>query len=112
MTFQHLFFLAQAKAPATQPAPDLFGMLIPFLCLGVIFYFLIIRPQKKKQQDHAKLVGGIKSGDDVVLAGGIHGRVANVKETTFVVKIAENTKIEVDKGSVDRVMAAETPDKA
>jgi len=112
MTSHYLLFLAQAKAPAGQSAPDLFGMLIPFLCLGVIFYFLIIRPQKKKQQDHAKLIGAIKTGDDVVLAGGIHGRVANVKDSTFVVKIAENTKIEVERGSVDRVLASDPAVKA
>lgn len=106
MTSHYLLFLAQTKAPAAAPAPDLFGMLIPFICLGVIFYFLIIRPQKKKQQDHARLISAIKTGDDIVLVGGIHGRVANVKDTTFVVKIAENTKVEVERGSVERVVAS------
>ncbi len=104
-----LFFtLAQAAQPASAPAPDLFGMLVPFLCLGVIFYFLIIRPQKKKQSDHAKLISAVKTGDEVVTAGGMHGRVANVKETTLILKIAENTKVEIEKGSIDRVKKAET----
>lgn len=111
MTSQILLFLAQAEAPAGQPAPDLFGMLVPFICLGVIFYFLIIRPQKKKQQDHLKVINAIKTGDDVITAGGLHGRVANVKETTLVIKIAENTKVEIEKGSVDRVKNPEAPAK-
>ncbi len=108
MTVFTFLTLAQAKAPASAPSPDLFGMLVPFLCLGVIFYFLIIRPQKKKQTDHAKLVAAVKTGDEVITAGGLHGRIANVKETSVILKIAENTKIEVEKGSIDRVKKADT----
>ena len=78
-------------------------MLIPFLCIGVIFYFLIIRPQNKRQKEQDALIKSIKTGDEVVTSGGIHGRIANVKETTVIVKIADNVKIEVDKSAVATV---------
>lgn len=101
-------FFTLAQAPTGAPAANPLGMLVPFLCLGVIFYFLIIRPQKKKQSDHLKLISAVKTGDEVVTAGGVHGRVANVKDTTVILKIAENTKIEIEKGSIDRIKSAET----
>ncbi len=78
-------------------------MLIPFLCIGVIFYFLIIRPQKKKQKDQDNLIKSLKTGDHVVTAGGIHGIIANVKERSMMLKVADNVKIEVEKSSVTRV---------
>ena len=97
-------FLAQAT-PAQQP-PALFQFL-PLIIIAVLFYFLLIRPQQKKQKEHEKLVGGVKTGDKVVTAGGIHGIVANVKETTFLLKVAENVKIEIDKNSIATVGKAE-----
>lgn len=103
MIFELFGFVAAAPQGQSPGGSDLFGMLVPFLCIGVIFYFLIIRPQKKKQQEHATLVGGLKSGDKVITAGGLHGLIANVKESTVVLKVADNVKIEVEKGSIDRV---------
>ena len=75
-------------------------MLVPFLCIGVIFYFLIIRPQSKKQKEHQTLLNSMKSGDKIITSGGIHGLVLNIKDTTVIVKIADNVKIEVDKSAV------------
>jgi preprotein translocase subunit YajC len=107
MTPEILYFLAQAATPAGQrqgtPA-DLLSPLVMFGCMAVIFYFLLIRPQKKKQQDHVKLVNSLKTGDKVVTSGGVHGLISNVKESTVMVKIADNVKIEVEKGSVERVV--------
>ena len=78
-------------------------MLIPFICIGVIFYFLIIRPQSKRQKETEALVKSLKTGDKIVTNGGIHGLISNVKETTVIVKIADNVKIEVDKSAVTTV---------
>ena len=74
--------------------------LIPLLFIFAIFYFLIIRPQQKKQKEHVKMIGSLKKNDEVVTSGGIHGTIVNVKEKTFVVRIDENTKIELDKMSI------------
>ena len=106
MLLPNLFLLAQATAPAGTPAPpqpSLIGSLMPLLFIGVIFYFLLIRPQQKRQKEHRALIAALKTGDQVVTAAGIHGIVANVKETTVVLKIAENVKIEVDRDAIARV---------
>ena len=80
---------------------------LPLIIIAVLFYFLLIRPQQKKQKEHEKLVSGVKTGDKIVTAGGIHGIVANVKETTFLVKVADNVKIEFDKSAITSVTKAE-----
>jgi len=69
----------------------------------VIFYFLLIRPQQKRQKEQRKLLDSLKTGDKVITSSGIHGLIANVKETTFLVKIADNVKIEIEKGSIATV---------
>ncbi len=111
MTYSTLFLLAQASGAATgpqgQPGSPL-GMLVPFACIGVIFYFLIFRPQAKKQKEHEALVKSIKTGDKVITSGGIHGLISNVKESTVIVKIAENVKVEIDKSAVATVSKAAT----
>jgi preprotein translocase subunit YajC len=93
---QTLIFLAQA---APEQPPVLFQFM-PLIIIAVLFYFLLIRPQQKKQKEHQKLVAAIKTGDKVVTSGGIHGIVANVKETTILLKVADNVKIEMDKAAV------------
>lgn len=93
---QTLLFLAQA---APEQPPVLFQFM-PLIIIAVLFYFLLIRPQQKKQKEHQKLVSAIKTGDKVVTSGGIHGIVANVKETTMLLKVADNVKIEMDKAAV------------
>ncbi len=101
-----LTLLAQAAPGAPEQPPVLFQFL-PLIIIAVLFYFLLIRPQQKKQKEHQRLVSSVKTGDKVVTAGGLHGIVANVKETTFLVKVAENVKIEFDKSSVTSVTKAD-----
>ena len=84
------------------------GMLM-IVAMIVIFYFFMIRPQSKKQKEIKKQREAMKNGDRVVTAGGIHGRIREVKESTFIIEIAPNTSIKVDKNSVYPV--AEEPAK-
>lgn len=96
--------LSLAQAPAPQGGS---GM-SQFLILGLMFagmYFLIIAPQRKKQKAHAKMISELKSGAEVVTSGGIFGTIANVKDDRFVLKIADNTKIEVAKSAVANVVS-------
>jgi preprotein translocase subunit YajC len=79
-------------------------MLVYLAVFGVMFYFLLIRPQSKQRKEHEALLQNIKSGDRVLTGGGIIGLVANVKEKTFVVKIADNVKVEVVKSAVTSVI--------
>ena len=80
-------------------------MMIGWLVIMVgLFYFMMIRPQQRKEKERRALISSIKSGDRVVFGGGLIGTVANVKETVLVVKVAENTKLEVLRSSVTRVI--------
>src|SRR5262245_25821784 len=95
-------FLAQTPAPQAPPSGA--GMLVPMIAIFAIMYFLIIRPQNKRQKELATRVSTLKTGDKVITTGGIHGIVANVKEgPTLSLKIADNVKIEVDKTAIATV---------
>lgn len=99
MNISDIIFLAQAAVPA-QPQQNMLVQLMPLLFIGVIFYFLLIRPQQKKQKEHEKLVQGVKTGDQVVTNAGIHGTVSNVKDKTVIIKIADNVKVEFDRAAI------------
>lgn len=101
-----LHILADAAAPAPTPAQSfLQSPIIMVVCVGVIFYFLIIRPQKQQQQKLQTMVAALKTGDKVVTNSGIHGIISNVKEgTTLSLKIADNVKIEIDKSAIANVI--------
>ena len=80
-------------------------MMIGWLVIMVgLFYFMMIRPQQRKEKERRALIASIKSGDRVVFGGGLIGTVANVKDTVLVVKAAENTKLEVLRAYVTRVI--------
>ena len=81
--------------------------MVPIFLMIVIMYFLMIRPQKKRQQEQQRLISALKTGDRVVTNAGIHGLIANVKETTIMLKIADNVKIEVEKSAVTNVSKSE-----
>jgi preprotein translocase subunit YajC len=72
----------------------------PLVLIFIIFYFLLIRPQKQKEKEHQKMLTGIDKNDEVVTLGGIHGTVVNVKEKTLILRIDENVKMEIEKNSV------------
>ena len=95
--------LAQAASPAPLPGGGIGAFFVPLIFIFVIMYFVMIRPQKKRQQEQQKLVAGLKSGDRVVTNAGIHGLIANVKENTVLLKVADNVKIEIDKSAVTNV---------
>ena len=86
------------------PPPAGGGMLLPFILMFVMMYFLLIRPQRMRQKALAEQVAAMKKGDKVISAGGIHGTVANLKETTVIVKVAESTKLEFEKASITRII--------
>ena len=74
--------------------------LMPVILIFIVFYFLLIRPQKKTQDEHKKMVAGLKKNDEVITAGGIHGTIMNVKDATVTLKVDDNVKVEVQKSSV------------
>ncbi|MGV8878843.1 MAG: preprotein translocase subunit YajC [Sphingobacteriaceae bacterium] len=76
------------------------GPFIPMVLIIVVFYFFMIRPQVKKQKDQKKYVEELKKGDRVVTSAGIHGKIVDVAETTFLVEVDNNVKIRFDKASI------------
>lgn len=77
---------------------------VPFIFIFVIMYFVLLRPQMKRQKDQQRLVSALKTGDRVVTNAGIHGLISNVKETTVIVKVADNVKIEMEKSAIATVL--------
>jgi preprotein translocase subunit YajC len=81
-----------------------FLSLIPmYIILAAIFYFLLIRPQRRKQKEHTQMLSNIKKNDEVVTIGGIYGTVVNVKEQSVVLRVDDNVKIEFQKSAIAAV---------
>lgn len=97
--------LAPPAQPGTQPNPtgQLLSMLGMFAFFGVLLYVMTIRPQQKRAKEHAELLQNLKPGDKIVTSGGILGTVTNVKDKTVIVRIADNTKIEILRSAVQTV---------
>ena len=84
-----------------QAAPNpLLGFILPMGFVFLFFYFLVIKPQKQEQKKHLEMLGALQKNDEVVTSGGIHGTIVNVKEKTFVVRVDDNSRIEINKGAV------------
>jgi preprotein translocase subunit YajC len=94
--------IAQTAAPVPNSGFPPFMIVVWILFIGG-FYFLFIAPQKKKQKEHEKMLSTLQSGDEVVTTGGIYGVITNVKDDRFVVRVADNTKIEVGKAFIQSV---------
>jgi preprotein translocase subunit YajC len=85
---------------------------MPFIIIFVMFYFLLIRPQAKRQKEHEAMIKAVKTGDKIIAAGGIYGVVSNVKDTSVIMKIDEGVKIEVQKASIMTVNEKKSEDAA
>ena len=76
------------------------GLMFPIVLFVLIFYFLIFRPQKKKQQQHDKMINSIGRGDTVVSAGGFFGKVSDILEDSYIIEIADGVKVRLLKSSI------------
>ena len=101
--------IAMGPPPGTEqdPKAQMIQMIAMFAIMGVMFYFLLIRPQSKQKKEQENLLKNLKTGDKVLMSNGIFGIIANVKEKTFIVKIADNVKIEVTKSAVTTVLKSD-----
>ena len=103
-------FLAQAPAPGAQggiPGVMIFGYILLFAAM----YFFMIAPQRRKQKEHEKMLAALESGDEIITTGGIYAVITNVKDDRFVVRIADNTKVELGKGFVQTVIKRQAAEK-
>lgn len=97
-----LFVFLQAAAPAAAPAAKggNWSFIIMMVAIFVVMYFLMIRPQQKRQKELQQYRNNLQKGDKVITAGGIYGIIAEVKETYVLLEIDANVKIRVDKSSL------------
>ncbi|MCG5055808.1 MAG: preprotein translocase subunit YajC [Myxococcales bacterium] len=79
---------------------------LPLILIFGVFYFLIMRPQAKKQKEHQRMLGELKKGDDVVTTGGMIGRVTGVKDTELVLQVQEGVRIRVLRSAVQGKVSA------
>jgi preprotein translocase subunit YajC len=101
----YLLMAAPQAAGSEAPGPgSLLTNIIPFAAIILIFYFLLIRPQNKKRKETEKMLSAIKKGDKVVTIGGIHGTIQSVKESTVILKVDDNVKIEFLRSAISSVV--------
>ena len=100
------FILLMGAPPGGQSQGNPFALWLPIILIFAIMYFLIFRPQAKKQKQQRLMIDALKKGDKIVTSGGIYGVIAGIKEKegTIIVKIDDNTKIEMVKSSVAQIV--------
>lgn len=96
-----LDFLSAAAGAGGQPA---WTGIIPFILMGLIFWFLIIRPQMKRQKDHATKIASLKKGDKVVTAGGLIGKVTRVDDDYVEVELAQGVRVQAVKNTIGDIV--------
>ncbi len=97
-----------AEPNVAPQAASMFSSLMPIFLIFIVFYFLLIRPQSKKQKEHQKLLEGLKKGDRVVTASGLYGTVHEVQGNIVKLKISENVNVQMLKSAISAVIN-ETP---
>ena len=98
---------AQTAAPAGGQ-PSVFEMFVPFIFIFVIFYFLIIRPQSKRQKEHQKFLSELKRGDEVITSSGILGRIDGITDQFVTVEIADGVKVKMLRTQIATTQKAAT----
>ena len=100
---QFLNGLAQAAAPSGGGGGGLFGsggMMLPLLAMFAIFYFIVLRPQSKRQKELQKMLAELKKGDDVITSGGIIGKVSGIKDNELILQLQEGVRVRVLRSAV------------
>lgn len=100
------FFISDALAQGEPAAAagDPFLALLPLVLFAVVFYFLLIRPQAKRQKEHRKMVESLAKGDEVVTIGGIAGRIADLGDNFALLEVSEGVSVKIRRAAVEAVM--------
>jgi preprotein translocase subunit YajC len=99
------FFIPEAMAQSGAAGGSSgFVAMLPMIALFVIFYFLLIRPQQKRQKEHKNMVSGLAKGDEVVTMGGMLGKINAVEDNFLTVEIAKGTEVRIQRMSVQAMM--------
>ncbi|MFZ5948953.1 MAG: preprotein translocase subunit YajC [Stygiobacter sp.] len=99
------FLLAMAPPPDGQGGGGgMISTLIMFGAIFAIFYFMIIRPQQKRQKEHQKMLDSLQKGDKVIMTGGIHGTVAGIEDKTVLIDVGNNVKIKFERSAITSIV--------
>ncbi|MCK5154988.1 MAG: preprotein translocase subunit YajC [Spirochaetales bacterium] len=98
------FILAAPDGGSASSGGSMVTTFITFGLIIVVFYFLIIRPQRKRDKDNKAMISAVQKGDKVVTIGGIRGTITSVKDTVIVLKVDDNTKLELNKSAVSSII--------
>jgi preprotein translocase subunit YajC len=103
--FEFILLMAQKGAEGEGGTNPLISFL-PFILIIVVMYFLMIRPQAKKQKEKQRMIESLKKGDNIVTNGGIHGKVMGFTDDnkTVIVKVDDNVKLNIDKSAIGVVL--------
>jgi preprotein translocase subunit YajC len=104
ITLNNLFSGVIMQAQNDGGPMSMISTFIPFVLIIVVFYFLILRPQQKRQKERQKLLNSVKVGDEVITTGGIFGKVDHIEDKILYIKIADNVKIRVTKDAVAQIV--------
>jgi preprotein translocase subunit YajC len=110
-SFVFSLLLGAPQGTGTGGASGLLGTFLPFILIIGIFYFLIIRPQNKKQKDTQRMLAALKKGDKIITIGGVHGVISTVRESSVVVKVDDNTKVEFSRSAIATIVEVSKAEK-
>ena len=106
-----LFMIAMSPPQGGgNPEGSLFSTLLMFALIIGIFYFLILRPQQKRQKERQKLLEALKKGDKVITSGGLHATVAGIDEKSVLLQVADNVKLKYDRSAVATIVREGEPE--
>jgi preprotein translocase subunit YajC len=103
-TFILSLLMATPQTGGEAGTADVWVTFLPFIAVIAIFYFLILRPQSKRRKETEKMISAIKKGDKIVTIGGLYGTIQTVKETTVVIKVDDNVKLEFLRSAISSVI--------
>jgi len=83
--------------------------LVPLILMFAIFYFLLIRPQQKKQKQHRQVLSSLKKGDRVITSGGLYGRITGLTDTVVTLEISEKVRVKVGRANIAGLVQRENP---
>jgi preprotein translocase subunit YajC len=95
---------AQAAPAAAASGTDTLFSLLPLVLMFVVLYFIMIRPQMKKQKEHKAMIEALAKGDEVVIAGGVMGRIAKLGDSYLHVEVSSGVELQVQRGAIIQVL--------
>jgi preprotein translocase subunit YajC len=96
--------VAWAQSGEASGPPPMMVQMAPLVLIGAIFYFLLVRPEQRRRKDLESQLSQLKRNDQIVLSGGIHGRVVGLGDKTLTIEIAPKVPVQVDRDAIQRVL--------